>query len=62
MDQLTNKDMEFIGDSIFPSIDKEIIAKMVEFTNRVGHISFFLLCAIIRQSFTLKLLDSLETP
>lgn len=27
--------MEFIGDSIFPSIDKEIIAKMVEFSNRV---------------------------
>lgn len=27
--------MEFIGDSIFPSIDKEIIGKMVEFSNRV---------------------------
>lgn len=27
--------MEFIGDSIFPSIDKEIVAKMVEFSNRV---------------------------
>lgn len=35
MDQLTSKDMEFIGDAIFPSIDKEIIAKMVEFSNRV---------------------------
>lgn len=35
VDQLTSKDMEFIGDSIFPSIDKEIIAKMVEFSNRV---------------------------
>uniref|UniRef100_A0A8C4E441 Midasin n=1 Tax=Dicentrarchus labrax TaxID=13489 RepID=A0A8C4E441_DICLA len=34
VDQLTRKDMEFIGDSIFPSIDKEIVAKMVEFSNR----------------------------
>lgn len=36
MDQLTSKDMEFIGDSIFRSIDKEIVAKMVEFSNKVG--------------------------
>ncbi|XP_034060418.1 LOW QUALITY PROTEIN: midasin [Gymnodraco acuticeps] len=35
VDQLTSKDMEFIGDSIFTSIDKEIIAKMVEFSNRL---------------------------
>ncbi|KAM7394956.1 hypothetical protein PAMA_006612 [Pampus argenteus] len=35
VDQLTSKDMEFIGDSIFPSIDKEIVAKMVEFSNRL---------------------------
>ncbi|XP_036943295.1 midasin isoform X1 [Acanthopagrus latus] len=35
VDQLTSKDMEFIGDSIFPSIDKEIIAKMVEFSNKL---------------------------
>ncbi|XP_035534963.1 midasin [Morone saxatilis] len=35
VDQLTRKDMEFIGDSIFPSIDKEIVAKMVEFSNRL---------------------------
>lgn len=35
MDQLTSKDMEFIGDLIFPSIDKEIVIKMVEFSNRV---------------------------
>ncbi|XP_044025553.1 midasin [Siniperca chuatsi] len=35
VDQLTNKDMEFIGHSIFPSIDKEIVAKMVEFSNRL---------------------------
>lgn len=41
MDQLTSKDMEFIGDSIFPTIDKEIIAKMVEFSNRVGFLSSF---------------------
>uniref|UniRef100_A0AAQ6AJN3 Midasin n=1 Tax=Amphiprion ocellaris TaxID=80972 RepID=A0AAQ6AJN3_AMPOC len=34
VDQLTSKDMEFIGDSIFPSIDKEIVAKMVEFSNK----------------------------
>lgn len=39
VDQLTSKDMEFIGDSIFPNIDKEIIAKMVEFSNRVGCLS-----------------------
>lgn len=36
MDQLTRTDMEFIGNTIFPSIDKEIIAKMVEFSNTVG--------------------------
>ncbi|TKS75776.1 Midasin MIDAS-containing protein [Collichthys lucidus] len=35
VDQLTDKDMEFIGDSIFPTIDKEIIAKMVEFSNKL---------------------------
>ncbi|KAM4713456.1 midasin isoform 2-T2 [Anableps anableps] len=35
VDQLTYKDMEFIGNSIFPTIDKEIIAKMVEFNNRL---------------------------
>ncbi|KAM3861280.1 midasin [Diretmus argenteus] len=35
VDQLTSKDMEFIGDSIFDTIDKEIIAKMVEFNNRL---------------------------
>uniref|UniRef100_A0A665V858 Midasin n=1 Tax=Echeneis naucrates TaxID=173247 RepID=A0A665V858_ECHNA len=34
VDQLTSKDMEFIADSIFPRVDKEIIAKMVEFSNR----------------------------
>uniref|UniRef100_A0A8C3A4E5 Midasin n=1 Tax=Cyclopterus lumpus TaxID=8103 RepID=A0A8C3A4E5_CYCLU len=34
VDQLTSKDMEFIGDAIFTSIEKEIIAKMVEFSNK----------------------------
>ncbi|KAG7275418.1 hypothetical protein CRUP_030903 [Coryphaenoides rupestris] len=33
VDQLTSGDMEFIGDAIFPNIDKEIISKMVEFSN-----------------------------
>ncbi|KAM9704373.1 midasin [Menidia menidia] len=35
VDQLTSKDMEFIGDSVFPNIDKEIIAKMVEFSKKL---------------------------
>ncbi|XP_030578137.1 midasin [Archocentrus centrarchus] len=35
VDQLTSKDMEFIGDLIFPSIDKEIVIKMVAFSNRL---------------------------
>ncbi|XP_077408316.1 midasin isoform X2 [Vanacampus margaritifer] len=33
VDQLTSKDMEFIGNSVFPAIDKEIISKMVEFSD-----------------------------
>ncbi|XP_056150027.1 midasin [Lampris incognitus] len=37
VDQLTAKDMEFIGDSIFPKIDKQIICKMVEFSNKLVH-------------------------
>lgn len=45
VDQLTSKDMEFIGDSIFPRIDKEIIAKMVEFSNRVCVFVFFAIIA-----------------
>lgn len=36
VDQLTCTDIEFIGDSMFPSIDKEIISKMVAFNNTVG--------------------------
>lgn len=36
VDQLTGTDIEFIGDSMFPGIDKEIISKMVAFNNTVG--------------------------
>ncbi|KAK2856665.1 hypothetical protein Q5P01_005400 [Channa striata] len=32
VDQLSSEDMEFIGNSIFPNIDKKIISKMVEFS------------------------------
>uniref|UniRef100_A0A3B4AV04 Midasin n=1 Tax=Periophthalmus magnuspinnatus TaxID=409849 RepID=A0A3B4AV04_9GOBI len=35
VDQLTSKDMEFISTSIFPNINKEIIVKMVEFSNKL---------------------------
>ncbi|XP_054617732.1 midasin isoform X2 [Dunckerocampus dactyliophorus] len=35
VDQLTNKDMEFIGNSMFPSIDQEILSRMVEFSDRL---------------------------
>ncbi|XP_055005322.1 midasin-like isoform X2 [Boleophthalmus pectinirostris] len=35
VDQLTSKDMEFISNSIFPNINKEMIVKMVEFSNRL---------------------------
>ncbi|KAM9551495.1 midasin-like isoform 2-T2 [Salvelinus alpinus] len=37
VDQLTSEDMEFIGDSIFPNIDNQIISKMVQFNNRLVH-------------------------
>lgn len=40
MDQLTGTDIEFIGDSMFPRIDKEIISKMVAFNNTVGFLFF----------------------
>ncbi|KAJ3606919.1 hypothetical protein NHX12_026435, partial [Muraenolepis orangiensis] len=33
VDQLTSGDLQFIGDSMFPNIDKEIMSKMVEFSN-----------------------------
>lgn len=39
--------MEFIGDSIFPHIDKEIISKMVEFSNRVCVFTVF--CSSLHQ-------------
>ncbi|XP_016311670.1 midasin-like [Sinocyclocheilus anshuiensis] len=35
VDVLTNEDMQFIGDSIFPNIDNVIISKMVQFSNRL---------------------------
>ncbi|XP_061668786.1 midasin isoform X2 [Syngnathoides biaculeatus] len=35
VDQLTTKDMEFIGVSIFPAIDKEIISRMVQFNDKI---------------------------
>uniref|UniRef100_A0A7N8XVL1 Midasin n=1 Tax=Mastacembelus armatus TaxID=205130 RepID=A0A7N8XVL1_9TELE len=35
VDPLSSEDMEFIAHSIFPSIDEKIIAKMVDFSNRV---------------------------
>ncbi|XP_030636974.1 midasin [Chanos chanos] len=35
VDQLTTEDMEFIGESIFPTIEKQIISKMVQFNNRL---------------------------
>uniref|UniRef100_A0A8C8D189 Midasin n=1 Tax=Oncorhynchus tshawytscha TaxID=74940 RepID=A0A8C8D189_ONCTS len=35
VDQLTSEDMEFIGDSIFPNIDNQIISKMVQFNNQL---------------------------
>ncbi len=48
VDALTNEDMQFIGDSIFPNIDNLIISKMVQFSNRVSRrcltsLVFFLL-------------------
>ncbi|XP_067273008.1 midasin [Pseudorasbora parva] len=35
VDALTNEDMQFIGDSIFPNIDNAVISKMVQFSNRL---------------------------
>ncbi|XP_018599206.2 midasin isoform X2 [Scleropages formosus] len=35
VDQLSSEDMEFIGSSIFPSIDDHIISKMVQFNNQL---------------------------
>lgn len=36
MDPLSSADMEYIGNTLFPAIDKKIIAKMVEFNNMVS--------------------------
>lgn len=47
VDPLTSKDMEFIGDSIFPRINKEIIGKMVEFSNKVCVVTVF--CSSLHQ-------------
>lgn len=41
MDQLSSKDLEFIAGSMFSNIDKGIIAKMVDFSNRVGFFVLF---------------------
>lgn len=35
VDQLTSEDMQFIGNSIFPNINEQIISKMVQFSNKV---------------------------
>ncbi|XP_028858240.1 midasin [Denticeps clupeoides] len=35
VDQLTSTDMVFIGESVFPTIDKRIIGKMVQFNNQL---------------------------
>ncbi|XP_034264874.1 midasin [Pantherophis guttatus] len=35
IDPLSASDMEYIGNTLFPAIDKEIIEKMVEFNNKI---------------------------
>ncbi|XP_008936093.1 PREDICTED: midasin, partial [Merops nubicus] len=35
VDPLSSEDMEFIGNTLFPAIDKSIIAKMVAFNNKI---------------------------
>uniref|UniRef100_A0A670YH89 Midasin n=1 Tax=Pseudonaja textilis TaxID=8673 RepID=A0A670YH89_PSETE len=35
IDPLSASDMEYIGNTLFPAIDKEIIVKMVEFNNKI---------------------------
>uniref|UniRef100_A0A8B9KV40 Midasin n=1 Tax=Astyanax mexicanus TaxID=7994 RepID=A0A8B9KV40_ASTMX len=37
VDQLTSEDMQFIGNSIFPNINEQIISKMVQFSNKLVH-------------------------
>lgn len=42
VDPLSAEDMEFIGNTLFPAIDKSIIAKMVAFNNKVSiYFNFF---------------------
>lgn len=36
VDPLSAADMEFIGSTLFPAIDKSIISKMVAFNNKVN--------------------------
>lgn len=41
VDPLSAADMELIGNTLFPAIDKSIIAKMVAFNNKVNiHFNF----------------------
>ncbi|KFU91782.1 Midasin, partial [Chaetura pelagica] len=35
VDPLSAEDMEFIGNTLFPAIDKSVIAKMVDFNNKI---------------------------
>lgn len=41
VDPLSAEDMKFIGNTLFPAIDKTIIAKMVAFNNKVNILNFF---------------------
>uniref|UniRef100_K7FQC1 Midasin n=1 Tax=Pelodiscus sinensis TaxID=13735 RepID=K7FQC1_PELSI len=38
VDPLSSEDMEFIGNALFPAIDKNIIAKMVAFNNKIDQL------------------------
>lgn len=42
VDPLSAADMEFIGNTLFPAIDKSIISKMVAFNNKVSR---YFVCA-----------------
>lgn len=42
VDPLSAEDMEFIGNTLFPAIDKSIVAKMVAFNKKVNmYLNFF---------------------
>lgn len=42
VDPLSAEDMEFIGNTLFPAIDRSIITKMVAFNNKVNaYFNFF---------------------